>query len=82
MRRLPRTYAAYTVPYLALLYVHTALFSPLESVGRYTVVLFPCVIAAATALSKRPRLLASWLSLSLGLETVLFVAWTHWRFVG
>lgn len=80
--RLPRVYSFFTAPYLILLYLHTARVTPLESVGRYTLVLFPCFMALALLLRGRPWLRAGWLTASLVAQTALFVAWTHWAFIG
>lgn len=80
-RRLPLLYALYVWPYLALLYARQMYVSPLMSVSRFTVVLFPCFVVLAIWLARRPWLAAGSLLASLMLQTLLFVYWVHFGFV-
>jgi hypothetical protein len=74
-------YALYVVPYLALLLTREMSFSPLMSVSRLTLVLFPCFILIATWLARRPWLAARWLVASLLLQVMLLAYYVHFRFV-
>ncbi|HEX8917234.1 MAG TPA: mannosyltransferase family protein, partial [Chloroflexota bacterium] len=60
VRYLPLTYALYALPYLALMFSRESLLSPLESVARYMLVLFPCMIVLALGLARHPRLTTGW----------------------
>jgi hypothetical protein len=80
-RRLPAAYALYTWPYLAVLATRQAYFSPLISVSRYMLVLFPCFIILGMWLARRPWLSAGWLVISIILQAVLFQYWVHFGFV-
>jgi len=80
-RKLPVSYALYVIPYLALLFTHDEYFSPLMSVSRYMVVLFPCFIVLAMWLVRRPWLAAGALVTSLLLQMTFFQYWIHFGFV-
>jgi hypothetical protein len=54
-RRLPLSYALYLWPSLLLLLTREMDHSPLMSVSRYALVVFPCLIAAALLVRQRPR---------------------------
>ena len=82
LRRLPLEYSAFVLPNLAILLTRQMTALPLESLSRYALVLFPVFIVGAQLLARRPRLAATWLVLSAGLQLVLFQAFTRWRFVG
>lgn len=81
-RRLPPAYAIYAITTLGLYFFRTAGFSPLMSVSRYVLVVFPCTIVVAMWLGRRPRLAAAWLVVSLSLQVALFQYWVRWGFVG
>ena len=80
-RKLPLSYTLYVVPYLALLYTHDEFFSPLMSMSRYMMVLFPCFIVLAAWLARRPWLAAGALMTSLLLQVTFFQYWIHFGFV-
>lgn len=80
-RRLPLSYSLYVWPSLALLFTREMAHSPLMSVSRFVLVLFPCFIVLAAPLAKKPWLALSWLVTSLLLGAVLFIAWVHFVFV-
>jgi len=80
-RKLPLSYTLYVVPYLALLYTHDEYFSPLMSMSRYMLVLFPCFIVLAMWLARRPWLAAGALVTSLLLQVTFFQYWIHFGFV-
>ena len=80
-RRLPLVYALYLWPYLGLLFTRQLFFSPLMSVSRFTLVLFPCFVLLAVYLAPHPRLARGWLVVSALLQIWLLDAWVHWRFV-
>lgn len=82
IRRLPVSYSLYTVPYLAFMFSRESLLSPLESVARYLLILFPCVIMLAIWLARRPLLAAAWLVVSVLLQALLLEYWVHFGFVG
>jgi hypothetical protein len=81
-RRLPLAYAIYAISSLGLYFFRTVAFSPLMSVSRYVLVVFPCSIIVAMWLSRRPRLAATWLVLSLALQIAFYQYWVRWGFVG
>lgn len=81
VRRLPLMYALYTLPYLALLFDRESAVSPLESVSRYLLVLFPCFLMLALWLKRRPGLAAACLLGGLVLQVVLLDYWVHFGFV-
>jgi hypothetical protein len=81
-RQLPRVYAIYAVASLALYFFRTAAFSPLMSVSRFVLVVFPCSMVAAIWLSKRPRLAVAWLVISLTVQIAFYQYWVRWGFVG
>jgi hypothetical protein len=61
-RRLPLCYALYLWPSLLLLLTREMDHSPLMSVSRYALVVFPCLIAAALLVRTRPRVAVGLLS--------------------
>ncbi len=79
--RLPLSYALYVWPSLLLLYTREMGYTPLMSVSRFTVVLFPCFIVLAALLARRPTLALSWLAVGILLQATLFEAWVHFVFV-
>jgi Gpi18-like mannosyltransferase len=81
VRRLPLLYGLFVVPYLGLMFSRESMVSPLESVCRYVLVLFPCFIILAMWLAKRPRLAVSALVVGGMLQAMLFQYWVHWGFV-
>jgi hypothetical protein len=80
-RKLPAAYGLYTWPYLAVLVTREAAFSPLISVSRYLLVLFPCFIVLGLWLARHPWLSAGWLVLSIMLQALLWQYWVHFGFV-
>jgi Mannosyltransferase (PIG-V) len=80
--RLPLSYTIYAVPYLALLYARLMYFSPLMSLSRFTLVLFPCFIVLAMRLARRPWLAASWLVVGALFQVGLLEVYVQWGFVG
>ena len=80
-RKLPVSYALYVLPYLALLFTHDDYFSPLMSISRYVLVLFPCFIVLAMWLVRRPWLAAGTLVTSLLLQVTFFQYFIHFGFV-
>ena len=81
LRRLPATYSLYTLPSLAILYLRDMSFSPLMSVSRFTLVLFPCFMLAAPWLARRRAVAVAWLALAGLAQSALFAYWTRWGFV-
>lgn len=80
-RKLPFAYTLYVVPYLALLLTHDYYFSPLMSISRYVLVLFPCFTVLAMWLVRRPWLAAGTLVTSLLLQVTFFQYGVHFGFV-
>ena len=80
-RRLPIAYALYLWPYIAQLYARQMYLSPLMSVSRFMLVLFPCFLVAAIWLTRRPWLAAGWLVVSLALQALLLEEFVHFGFV-
>jgi hypothetical protein len=80
-RQLPIAYALYLWPYLAQLYARQMYLSPLMSVSRFMLVLFPCFLIAAIWLTRRPWLAAGWLVVSLALQALLLEEFVHFGFV-
>ena len=81
VRRLPCSYALYVWPSLGLLFFRQMSFSPLMSVSRYVLVLFPAFMLLAMMLAPRPRLATGLLVVSGLLQVVLFWYWAQWEFV-
>jgi hypothetical protein len=79
--RLPLAYSLYVWPYLAILFFRQMSFSPLMSVSRYVLVLFPCFLVAAPILARRLPLAAALIAVMYGVQIALFVAWVHFTFV-
>jgi hypothetical protein len=82
LRRLPVSYALYTLPYLGLLSFREMGYTPLMSVDRYCLVLFPCFLVLAIWLERRPRLTAAWLVAGFLLQVLLLDRFVHFGFVG
>ncbi|MEO7229698.1 MAG: hypothetical protein ABIZ30_03790 [Candidatus Limnocylindrales bacterium] len=80
-RRLPVAYTLYALPSLGLLSFREMYFSPLMSVGRYVLVVFPVFMIAASWLAPRPKIAAAILIVSGLLELVFFQYWVRWGFV-
>jgi len=81
-RRLPLRYALYVWPYLALLLTREMSYSPLMSVARLVLVLFPCFIVLAIWMARRPWLSAGWLVVSGLMQVALLEYWVRFGFVG
>jgi hypothetical protein len=79
--RLPLAYSLYLWPALGLLFFREMSFSPLMSVSRYVLVLFPGFIVLAMLLAPRPRLGLALLTVSGLLQMVLFWLWVQWTFI-
>jgi hypothetical protein len=79
--RLPLAYSLYIWPYLAILFFREMYLSPLMSVSRYVLVLFPCFFVVAPALSRRLPLAAGLVVVMWSVQLILFVAWEHFTFV-
>lgn len=73
LRRLPFSYSVYVAPQLSLLFTRQTSFTPLGSVNRYLLVLFPIFTVLALLITQqRPRLL--WLVNSVfPLGTMLYL---------
>lgn len=80
-RRLPLAYTLYAAPSIGLLLFRDMWLSPLMSVSRYVLVVFPCFVAVALWLAPRPRLATAWLVASFFLQLVLYQYWVRWGFV-
>ena len=80
--RLPLGYALYAWPYLGLLFMREMGYTPLMSVARFTLVLFPCFIVLAMFLARRPWLANTWLISSILLQALLLSCYVHFEFVG
>ena len=78
LRRLPLMYGLYVWPSLALLFAREMGFSPLMSVSRFTLMLFPCFIVGAVWLAGRRQLAVTWLILSAVLQLMLVQLYSHW----
>jgi hypothetical protein len=81
LRRLPLSYALYLWPSLGLLFLREMSFSPLMSVSRYVLVLFPGFMVLAMLLAPRPRLGVALLAVSALVQVVLFWYWAQWGFI-
>lgn len=79
--RLPLSYALYVLPYLALFFNHESYISPLMSVSRYTLVLFPCFILLGRWLAYRPGLATATLLTSAMVQALLFQYFVHFWFI-
>jgi hypothetical protein len=80
--RLPRMYALYALVSVGLLATRQMAFSPLMSVGRYVLVIFPSFMVLGLLLAERRTAAAVSLAVSGLLLVVLFGYWVHWGFVG
>lgn len=81
LSRLPLVYGVYSIPYLAFFFFRESEVSPLESVTRYLLVLFPCFIMLAVWLVRRPYLAGAWLLAGMCFQIYLFQAFIHQTFV-
>jgi hypothetical protein len=66
---------------MALLACSHLLVSPLASVTRYTLVLFPCFMLLAVWLEKRPILAAGSVIVGGMVQALLLEYWVHFGFV-
>lgn len=80
-RRYPLNYALYVWPYMALLFTRQMYLSPLMSVSRLLLVLFPCFIVLALWLARRPWLAAGCVVVSGFIQIMLLEYWVHFGFV-
>ena len=81
IKRLPAAYAIYAGASMMVLATREAGFSPLMSVSRLALVVFPCFVVLALLLVRRPALAWAWLAISALLELILFQYWVRWGFV-
>ena len=81
VRRIPPAYSIYALSTLGLYFFRTMAFSPLMSVSRFVLVVFPCFMVAGMWFARRPRLAAAWLAVSFGLQLLLYQYWVRWGFV-
>lgn len=81
-RRVEASYSLSIAPQMVLLLCRQMPSSPLMSVSRYALVLFPCFIVLASWLARRPWLAAAWLAVGAMLQVVLFQYQAQWGFVG
>jgi Gpi18-like mannosyltransferase len=81
VRKLPFAYSLYTLQSVGILLFREMWMSPLMSVSRYVLAVFPCFWIVAAWLAPRPRLAALWLLVSLFLQLALFQYFTRWGFV-
>jgi hypothetical protein len=79
--QLPLSYALYVLPYLALFFNHESYISPLMSMSRYALVLFPCFILLGRWLAPRPGLAAAILMTSAMIQALLFQFFVHFWFI-
>ncbi len=80
-RRLPFVYSLYVWPFLVLLFTRHMGYSPLMSVSRLVLVLFPCFILAAAWLARRPWLASALVITSLLFQMGLFTYFVYWWFI-
>lgn len=81
-RRLPRAYSLYALASVGVLAVRQMYFSPLMSVARYVLVIFPCFMVLALVLSEHRALAVIGLATSALLLLMLFIYFVQWGFVG
>jgi hypothetical protein len=81
VRRIPLAYSLYAIPMLALYPFRMMAFSPLMSVSRYVLVVFPWFMVAGLWFAGRPRLAIVWLVASAIVQLALFQYWVRWGFV-
>jgi hypothetical protein len=81
IRFLPLSYALYVWPSLGLLFFREMSFSPLMSVSRFVVVLFPVYIVLARLLVPRPVAAVGALVAGALLQIALYWFWVQWGFV-
>lgn len=81
-RRLPRMYAIYALASVGLLITRQMWFSPLMSVSRYALVIFPSFIVLALLLNGRRVAIAATLAVSALVLFAAFNYWVRWGFVG
>jgi hypothetical protein len=80
-RRVPFAYFAYTVVLLAFDLSFPTHEEPLQSISRYTLVIFPVFIGWALLLKRRPRVTLAVLGTSAALLAVFSALWTTWAWV-
>lgn len=80
-RRVPFAYFAYTVVLLAFDLSFPTHEEPLQSISRYTLVIFPVFIGWALLLERRPRVTLAVLGTSAALLAVFSALWTTWAWV-
>lgn len=79
--KLPLAYALYVWPYLAVLFCREMYVSPLMSVSRYLLVLFPCFLVVAPPLARRWPLALGLVAVMACLQVTLFIGWVHFSFI-
>jgi hypothetical protein len=80
MRRIPFSYTLVCAPQLLVLLTRETYHSPLISVSRLLIVLFPCFVVLAL-LGQRPWLHRTWLTISVSLLLVLLTIFLGGAFV-
>lgn len=81
VRRLPVAYSLYALQSVGVLLFREMWMSPLMSVSRFALAIFPCFWIIASWLAPRPKLAAAWLVVSLIMQFALFQYFTRWGFV-
>jgi hypothetical protein len=81
LRRLPLPYTVYSAASIGLIVSRQMEMSPLMSVSRYMLVVFPCLVVLASFVERRNWLHQSLCATGLVLATMLFAHHTHFRFV-
>ena len=80
-RRVPFAYFAYTVVLLAFDLSFPVQQEPMQSISRYTLVIFPVFIGWALLLRRRPRLTLAVLGSSMALLGVFSALWATWAWL-
>lgn len=80
-RRIPFAYTLYALPSLMLLAVRQMGFSPLMSVSRYILAIFPLFLAVSPWVAGRPRLALAIMVVGLVADAALFQYFVRWGFV-
>lgn len=81
VRRIPFAYTLYALPSLALLAFRQMGFSPLMSVSRYVLVVFPLFLAVTPWVARRPRLALAVIVAGVIADAALFQYFVRWGFV-
>ena len=79
---MPVAYLVYAVLLLAMASSFPVSYEPLQSIARYTIVIFPVSIGWALLLRGRPRLVRATLLSSGALLAVYSGLWVFWAWIG